>query len=272
MKKEKTGQTLGGSSRTCPPNLDSRSLTHHFNQWERWFELELKTSDVLLAWQTLVDNYQCDPRALKSALYYAAENLWASQEAPLKWAAYSQARKSALIRVAELEEALGKLAFLQFGREEILDSLLIYYQAKENDVIFLKTFPKLLQQLQRILTGLKLPQGKRRRAFFRRNGEALLHVYLKETAGKLFPGEAAVLLRAAARSYGLKRGPRYSGEAVEQRFKRYRNDKFGMHKLFKMMVRQFTSERSDLLLHQFVDIRITEMFYKLIVDSLESLP
>jgi hypothetical protein len=64
-------------------------------EWEARFDAELKNDDPKQAWQKLRDHH-CDPKALKSALYYAAEHLWLAQQ--VRW--HNSRLRPLIIRVA----------------------------------------------------------------------------------------------------------------------------------------------------------------------------
>ena len=51
--------------------LSHSAFIDEFRRWEIHFDAALKSPDTLNAWRALLDR-QCDARALKSALYYAA--------------------------------------------------------------------------------------------------------------------------------------------------------------------------------------------------------
>ena len=248
-----------------------------FTRWQKKFDVALERPERLKAWRTLID-HGCDPRALKSALYYAAYHLSGAQECPREWGAYARVRKTIFNQLSELRESLRELSSLIVGRERIVSFLLSFYGVKKEYVIFFKKFPKLLGRLEMVLMVLLLPPEKRNqlRAMLIASGEALLHIYVEEATGRLFPAEAAVLLQAGAASYLLDRGPIYSAEAVSKRYQRYRKQegekKFDLDKATRLLVRQFRSEAPDIVLHKFINMRMVELFFDPVRDYLDSLP
>src|ERR1035441_8596235 len=251
-----------------------------FRRWETRFDKELNNPGVLTAWQTLI-HQQCDSRALKSVLYRAARWLALAQEIPGEWAAYSQTRKAALHLSVELKQKLQELMALRVGRGRLVDLLLSFYVVEEKDVAFFERFPILLERFQRILNQLvAIPPSFFERhslsAFITDVGEALLHIYVEETTGRLFSEETAVLLEAAAASYGLE-GPCYSAAAVNRRHQRFRTRRPGPYKVIRLLVRFFRSKDNlaelrdsgaDIDLGTFIDAMFMKLYYGEVLDYL----
>jgi hypothetical protein len=224
--------------------------------WETHFDAELKRPDTLKAWRTLIGR-DCDPHALKSALFYAARSLDAAQEVPGEWEAFSRAREASLTQLSELKKTLRELIALRTGRRQVASDLLFLHGIKKRGVIVFGDFPRMLEQFESILKVLKLPLTKRHvfKAWLIASGEALLHIYVKERTGALFSEESAVLLEAGAASYGIDRGPNYSEEAVRIRYRRFRAREGNDYGAMRQLVRRFMRD-GGAFLENFANARL----------------
>jgi hypothetical protein len=242
------------SSQTKPPHAPPRD---DFERWEIKFDAALERPGTLKAWRTLIQKqkHRCDPRSLKSALYDAAVYLDTAQESPREVGAYLQEREAALNQLAKLKQMVRELMAHKLGTEGVVDQLLLLYGVKKKDVRFVKDFPALLERFESILKIIKETTAERHalRAMLTAMGEALVHIYVKETTGRLLTEEVAVLLQAGATSYGLDHGPRYSAAAVSRRYRRFRTRASHTDDVIRELVRQFGSGNFGVRLDRFVE-------------------
>lgn len=250
-----------------PPPKDS------FGRWEGKFDAALKRLDRLKAWRTLVDR-QCDPLALKSALYYAAEHLDAAQELPEKWRAYSSAWEDAVNPLIELEKTLQQLMAVRALGIQIADDLLWFYGVKKREIAFLKAFPAMLERIERILTLIKVPTAiiqNRLKDKLTARGEALLYIYVKETTGKVFKEEVSVLLEAGAAAYGHEHMPGYGRDTAYRRYSRFkdREPHQFQFRAMQQLVREFIANGGGTGLAEFVTAGIIERVYDNFMDYMD---
>ena len=124
-------------------------------RWE--LDIELTRLDVQRAWSTLVE-HQCDPLALKSALYYAEQYLAAAYEMPEKLRGYSRTRGYAVNLLIELEKTLQQFMEMRAFHEQMVDQLLLLRGVKKKEIAFLKDFPAMLKRIRRILKIINIPK------------------------------------------------------------------------------------------------------------------
>jgi hypothetical protein len=247
-----------------------------FKQWERNFDAcLLDRTDVQAAWRTLVE-HGCTADTLKSALYHAAEYLSVAEESPKEFGAYFRIRKDISEELSKLKRDLRRLTSLTLGGERMLSVLWSFYQVKSEHVVFFNMFPTLLERLEKTLTAPKAVLTKRNRkrapGEFVASGEAVLHIYVKETTRRLFPLDTALVLEGGAIAYRIDRKPSYDDEAVKKRYRRYKKERDGDHNLTRLLVRQFVSETPRIDLHMFVNRRTFELGYNVAMDYLEDQP
>jgi hypothetical protein len=199
--------------------------------WEARFDAELKNDDPKQAWQKLLAHH-CDPKALKSALYYAADYLWLARQAHRMNEFYTR-REESLSQVAHLKKPIRQLMALRIQGAVIATNLMRLSDVNKIEKRFVQSFPTLLVRFENILKVLKLPVGARpdtNEYHLVARGEALLHLYVKEVTTKAFPDESAALLEAAAAAAGIDYAPegyapKYTTEAVSRRYRRFRKSK-----------------------------------------------
>lgn len=197
--------------------------------WEARFDAELKNEDPKQAWETLLE-HQCDPRALKSALYYAADFLWHAQQVGRVNEFYSK-REESLTQVAQLKNTIRQLMAFRMRGAVVATGVMRLSDVNKIDMRFFQRFPTQLVRFEKILKVLNLPVGTRPdldEFHLVARGEALLHLYVKEVTTKVFPGEAAALLDAAAAAARIDYAPEdyvpeYSTDAVSKRYRRFRS-------------------------------------------------
>lgn len=230
-----------------------------FGQWESLFDAELKKPAPRIAWRTLTDHH-CDPRALKSALFYAADRLKDAQEVPQTWQDFNRARQETLNQVVELKKTLRELMVLRTPRGEAADTALFLSGVKKKDASLFKDFPGLLMRFESVLRVLQFPSERRDtfQDWLIASGELLLHIYVKEITKNLFSAETSVLLEANAVSCGLNLGREYSTEAVSRRFRRFRRGNDSDYKEIKVLVRRF-ARNGDKFLERFLDTRKVQL-------------
>jgi hypothetical protein len=258
MKRRETGQTIDESSKTCPPKLVAHPpLTDSVKRWETKFDAALVRPETgtQLAWRKLIEK-GCQPLALKSMLYYAAEGVELANEAMQTFDACDLARNRALKQTAQLKRILQELAAVALGGHKVATALLRLYHVEEQDISFFEVFPVLLEQFENILKRLtSVPgTGKGTTTWTIGTGEALVHIYVEEITGSLLSEETAVLLKASAVSYGLDGMPSYNTVAVKRRYLRFRKGK-GFRKgkdsddckAMRRMVRLFRPSLDDFL-------------------------
>jgi hypothetical protein len=101
-----------------------------FRRWESAFDVALKNPSARLAWQTLTQE-DCNPDALKSALYYAAYTTKSAYELPKEFVAFSRAREATLQLLRDLQRTLRTPAF---GKDSIADKLFLVLVAHVLDL------------------------------------------------------------------------------------------------------------------------------------------
>lgn len=246
-----------------------------FERWERNFTTCLDREDMEAAWRTLVE-HGCNPDALKSALYHAADYLSVAEESPQALRAYFRIRKDISDELSKLKRDLRRLSSLTIGGEWMLRFLWSFYRVKSEQVVFFNMFPTLLERLEKTVTVPKTVLTKRiRKRFpgaFVASGEAVLHIYVKETTRRLFPLDTAMVLEGGAIAYRIGRKPSYDDEAVKKRYRRYKKERDGDYNLARLLVRQFVSEAPRIDLHTFVNRRTFELGYNVAMDYLEDQP
>lgn len=246
------------SAQTEPSNVrpDARSI-NYFRRWGVSFDAALRSPGTQRAWRTLI-NHHCRAHVLKSVLYYAAYHLEAAQEFEAS-EAFMRARERILNQVPEVRKTLQELMAATVGGQQVASQLFFLWGVKRKDISLFEGFPKLLERFENILKVLQHPVFRERRvevASEIADGEALLHIYVKETTGKWFSEETAVLLEAGAESYGLEGGPSYNAEAVNRRFRRWfrnRKNKNSDYAAIRDLVRQL--KHSDTFLESFLCAR-----------------
>ena len=242
-----------------------------FSRWEGKFDDALERPDRLKAWRTLVD-HQCDPLALKSALYYASEHLYAAHELPEKWRAYSSAWEDAVDPLIELEKTLHRLMEVRALGIQIADDLLLFYGVKKREITFFKTLPATLGRIERILTIIKVPSTiirNRLKDMLTASGEALLYTYVKETTKKVFKEEVSILLEASAAAYGHRHVPGYDGDTAYRRYVRFRGREPYQFKTMQHLVREFISNGGGTGLAEFAKVRAIELGYDTFTDYMD---
>jgi hypothetical protein len=246
-----------------------------FKQWERNFTACLDRRDMQAAWRTLVE-HGCNPDVLKSALYHAADCLSVAEESPRAFGAFFRVRKDIFDELSKLKRDLRNLTSLTVGGEPMLSFLWSFYRVKSEHVVFFNMFPTLLERLEKTLMVPKTVLTKRiRKRFpgeFVASGEAVLHIYVKETTRRLFPLDTALVLEGGAIAYRIDGKPSYDDEAVKKRYRRYQDERYGGYKLTRLLVRQFVSEAPRVDLHTFVNRRTFELSYNVVMDYLEDQP
>jgi hypothetical protein len=226
-----------------------------------------------MAWQKVLEQ-NCDPRLVKSALYYAAKGSSLAHEAPVALAQYIAGKKRILTHLSELKNELRLLASLKCGTEHVTNELWLFFGLRKEHVLFFETFPTLIDRLQRILA---VPQVQPQRRYAKRTAkyiesvEAPLHIYLKETTTKLLSPQTAVLLEAAADAYGLECPPAYDEGTVAKRYRRFRDDQRSEYQLYRRLIRQFLSSKPQVDLHSFLYRRAIEVLYDQTMDYFEEL-
>src|SRR5438067_903438 len=101
-----------------------------FSRWEKKFDAALERQHTSKAWRVLID-HDCDPRVLKSALYYAAYHLSGAQEYPQELRAFYRVRESIFYQLGELKDTLQELMTPTVGREQIVSSLVVIRGVKK---------------------------------------------------------------------------------------------------------------------------------------------
>jgi hypothetical protein len=227
------------------------------------------------AWRTLVE-HGCNPDALKSALYHAADYLSVAEESPKAFGAYFRIRKDISDELSKLKRDLRRLSSLTISGEWMLRFLWSFYRVESEHIVFFNMFPKLLERLEKTLTIPKVVLTKRIRkrlpGAFVATGEAVLHIYVKETTRRWFRLDTALVLEGGAIAYRIDRKPSYDDEAVKKRYRRYRDEQCGDYKLIRLLVRQFVSEAPNIDLHTFINRRTFAAGYNVAMDYLEDQP
>jgi len=220
-----------------PKRVFGKSRQDEFGRWERAFEARLELPDPKTAWLTILQQ-DCDPRVVKSALYYAAKHSFLAREAPEALAEYIAGKKRILSHLSELKNELRALTSLKCGTEYLTNELWEFFGFRRQHVRFFKRFPAKIDRLERVLA---VPKVRPQRLYAKRtpkyidSHEAPLHIYLEETTGKLLMPQTAVLLEAAADAYGLEYPPGYDVGTVAKRYKRFREDPKSGYELYRML-------------------------------------
>jgi hypothetical protein len=247
-------------------------------QWEARLDAELKNDDPKQAWQKLLEHH-CDPKALKSALYYAADHLWTAR-AHQMYDFYTR-RKEGLTQVAQLKETIRQLMAIRCGGDAYATVLMLLSDFNKIQIRFFQDFPALLVRFEKILKVLKLPVPSRQDTnsyHLVAQGEALLHLYVKEVTGRAFPDQVAALLQAAAAAAGIDYAPKhyapeYTTEAVSRRYRRLRKSKSIDPAFTLILIRSFKKHKrtfvDDFLHLQRRKLRIEWALWKLLYADTE---
>lgn len=230
-----------------------------FRDWERRFDAELKKPAAKIAWRTLLENH-CDPQALKSALYYAADHLRLAYDAH-RGNEFEIAREQTLTQIARLRETMRQLTSTRIQSKAVASHAMFLWGIKKKEIECFQNFPTLLVRFEKILGVLRLPRARRDTLedWLIASGESLLHVYVKEVTTKTFSEENAVLLEAAAAACGFDHGREYSTEAVGRRWLRFRKRKDSDHKELRSLVHSIKGSR-ETFLDDFLDVRIVHLY------------
>jgi hypothetical protein len=270
IRSETTGQIVHDRLRSCPPSKPPRArASDDFRRWEIRFDRELKNPGTLKAWEKL-KTHDCDLPSLKSTLYHAVECSAGAQEVPRAFRAYLGARETAFRQLTELSDTVREIMELKVGREQVAAGVLFFHGVKKEHVRFFEAFNAQLKRFENVLKIATVPirETPKLRDLLTAEGEALVHIYLKETTGKLFSAEVALLLEASAEAYGLGGGPTYSTESVNRRFRRFRNRRSTECEMIRQLVSQFKPGGSSRLA-AFVNARMIGLFYEVVMDDLE---
>lgn len=237
-----------------------RKIIDDFRRWEIGFNAEMKLDEANLgkAWSKLIEE-RCDPDALKSALYYAAVVLTSAYELPQRFDAFSRAKEETLAQLAKLKKALESLMLPSFRSQAMADRIFRVYGVARKHVRFFRNFPSTLQRFEDILEFVHFPRDRPGTKAFSEiaRGEALLHLYVEETTGRMFPAETAILLKAAAEAYDVKHLPSYDVDAVNRRYRRwFRARKDRDYRNLKALVREIKKHDGARFLGNFLEVQV----------------
>ena len=224
--------------------------------------------------------HDCDPKALKSALYYAADYLWLARQAHRMNEFYTR-REESLSQVAHLRKTIRQLMALRIQGAVIATNVMRLSDVNKIEMRFFQSFPTLLVRFENILKVLKLPVGARpdtNEYHLVARGEAPLHLYVKEVTTKAFPDESAALLEAAAAAAGIDYAPEdyapeYTTEAVSRRYRRFRKSKSSDCTDMLILIRSLKKHKrtfvDDLLHLQQKKVRIEWALWQLLYGDTE---
>ena len=193
-------------------------------------------------------HHGCNPAALRSLLYYAAQGLDAAQEFLQELAAFVHAREATLAQLSDLKEALKMLMAPKILGAPVVRHLSLIADVRKNYRRFFMEFPEKLQQFENILKMIDSPTLERidiERDSEIARAEALLHIYVKETTGKFFTQHTAVLLLTGAVSYGLENMPSYDAETVHRRYTRWSRKYREAHALLTDLVQDIRGDGDE---------------------------
>lgn len=219
-----SGQTPVKVSDLTIGTLD-RQTRWEFGKWIIRFQQRIRAGERAAAWNTLGEG--CLDEDLYWAFFFAIDDIDSATSFPSRFLTFREDSFDVLREIRRLRPTVHKLMEAKLWAEPLWYQFLGFYELPLKQVL---QFWKFQYELAFFEARLKQFTGRGTsrttvtalKASIASHGEAVLHIYVKESTGKFYYEETSILLEAAAQAYNLEAGTSFAQDAVSHRYTRFR--------------------------------------------------